>query len=550
MGKFVQEPARKPGVPKALWVVLILLLALAFGALAAVKLLFVEAGGNLIWRYASEADLRGSRITVEEYDALAAQMPDCRILWDVPLGSTRYSSTDTTVTVEDASEQTLKALSYFENLQTVDARAVTSADDLEALRRTVPGCTVLWSVYLEGSAYDPGETVLDLSQVSLAAEELMAFLSRFDSLEQVTLPDMGPGRETAEELARNFPDTVFLWSVELLGKTWLNTDTSLSWAGEPVDAAALTAGADAFLRVEQIDLTGCGLTMEELAAVKEAYGGAFVLAEITLFDQTFSTDATYLDFSNIPMDSTELVAAMAELMPYLEKVDMCGCGISNEDMDALNKQFENTMFVWEVHFSVYTLRTDATYFCAADLPWNGNVGIKMTDAQLEPIKYCTELIALDLGHMKYTDLSFLYNMPKLQYLILVEAKFSDITPIGSLKELIYLELFVNTFDDLSPLLECTELRHLNLGYTSGFDASVLKQMTWLERLWYPGHHQDVALVEEIIAALPDTEVYAPQGDSDGSTGHGWREHEIYYKMRDILHMYYMPGGTGTDTLKG
>ena len=224
--------------------------------------------------------------------------------------------------------------------------------------------------------------------------------------------------------------------------------------------------------------------------------------------------------------------------------DCLSCGISNEEMDRLNKQYDPIRFVWKVHFTLYTLRTDATYFCASDLPGNGYVAIKMTDEQLEPLKYCEDLIALDLGHMRYTDLSFLENMPKLQFLILVEAKFTDISPIGTLKELEYLEIFVNTIDDLSPLLQCPALKHLNIGYTSGFDTSVLKQLTGLERLWYPGNKMSKEEIEELKAALPDTLCHVPDWDPDGSTGNGWREADIYFEMRNIFNMHYMPGGTG------
>jgi hypothetical protein len=126
----------------------------------------------------------------------------------------------------------------------------------------------------------------------------------------------------------------------------------------------------------------------------------------------------------------------------------------------------------------------------------------------------------------------------------VEAKFSDITPIGTLKDLVYLEIFMNTIDDLSPLLNCTSLKHLNIGYTSGFDTSILKQFTHLERLWYPGNTMSKEEIDELKAALPDTLTHFPAADPDGSTGAGWREADIYFEMRNIFKMHYMPGGTG------
>ena len=64
----------------------------------------------------------------------------------------------------------------------------------------------------------------------------------------------------------------------------------------------------------------------------------------------------------------------------LEKVVMCNCGVSNEDMDALNKKYEDVRFVWSVRFSIWTLRTDATnsrYSGRKSSPRNSFISIRM-----------------------------------------------------------------------------------------------------------------------------------------------------------------------------
>ncbi len=530
-------------------ILLAALLAAEIGVLIVLERDYIAFGDTHIRRDTGELDLRGQTVTVEEYEALCQELPQCRILWDIPVGDRTYSNIATEIAVDRVDSQLLAVLPLFENLQKIDASAIASAGDLKTLEENAPNCQIIWTVHLAGGQYDPVTESLDLGGTAVTVQQLLDNLGRFEGLSQVSVRGIALSGEDKAALKEAFPQIAFLWDVTVLGKTFINTDTHLSFAGEAVDAAALIAAAEEFETVAEIDLSGCGLDVATLTAVQNAYPNTFLRSEITLYGKTFTTDAQTLDFSKIPMNSTEPVAQVAALMPNLEKVDMCDCGLSNEEMDQLNKRFDDILFVWRIEFSVYSLRTDATYFCASDLPENGYVGIKMTDAQLEPLKYCTELIALDLGHMYYTDLSFLENMPKLQYLILVEARFHDISAIATLKELVYLEIFVNTFADLSPLLECTSLRHLNIGYTHGYDPSVLKEMVWLERLWYPGHGQSDATIADIREALPNTEFYAPAYDSDGSTGNGWREADIYYEMRDIFHMSYMPGGTGTDALK-
>lgn len=542
--EMTMNEVRKP-FPRR-WLLLILV-ALVVAAVVYVDINYLGAGGLVVRRDESCLDLRDKDLTVESYKELAQTLPDCKILWNIPAGGETYPSDAQELILSRADGALLSALPLFPELRTIDATAIASAGEVQRLLDAAPQqCQVLWAVHLDGKQYDPGLEELKLDGTNVTCQELRDNLSRFEKLTQVSLLETSLTTEEKLSLKEQFPDIPFCWEVQAAGETWKSTDEMLSYAGKEVDAKALADAGKEFYQVAEIDLSGCGLSLEELTAVQAAYPGTFLRSELRLYGQEFTTDAEFLDFSQVPMKSTEQVAALAALMPKLRKVDMCDCGISNEEMDALNKSFKNIQFVWRVKFSVYSLRTDATYFCASDLPWNGYVAIKMNDKQLEPIKYCTELIALDLGHMYYTDLSFLENMPKLQYLILVDAKFHDITPIGTLQELKYLEIFVNTIDDLSPLLQCKNLRHLNIGYTTGFDPTVLKQMPYLERLWFPGHRQDKALIDEIIAALPDTQCHMPQGDPDGSTGRGWREAEIYYEMRNIFGMHYMPGGTGMD----
>lgn len=543
MGKYQKK--RAPGKGRKVALILgIVLLVLVVGAIAAVQLLFVRAGGTLILRSSTEADLRGRNVTVEEYRALTEKLPQCHILWDIPIGGTTYDSTAKQIVLDSVSAEDMELFLLFEDLQRIDATQAVCYEELAMLEQTLPNCTIEWAVHLGSNAYSPAETELDLTGTGIEAVELLEKLPLFEGLAQVTIGDSGYTADDQAALKEAFPGISFAWDVEAAGKTWLSTDTELALAGQTVDVQSLIDAAPRFDGVEKINLSGCGCTLEELLAVKEAYPEALVLAELTLFDKEFLTDAETLDFSGIEMEDTSAIARIMPLMDNLTKVDMCDCGISDEEMDALNKRFEDTQFVWMVHFSVYSLRTDATQFCASNLPEYNYIAIKLTDKGLEPIKYCENLIALDLGHMYYTDLSFLENMPHLKYLILVEARFTDITPIGTLKELEYLELFVNTIDDLSPLLECKNLKYLNIGYTSGFDPDVLKEMTWLEKLWFPGHLQSDERIESIIAALPNTECYMPAYDADGSTGGGWREQEAYFEMRDIFSMYYLPGGTG------
>ena len=499
--------------------------------------------GRVIPRRADVIDLRGSEISVQKAEALAAEHPGKTVLWDVPLsgGSRPSDAEDLEITALSLSD--IPLFSCFPNLKSVDASGCADYEALLALRAACPALELTAFVSVGGKAV-PMDAQRAVLRADTPLEELLDKLPFLPDLYRVSFAGGAVSYETQDALAAAFPGISFRWDVELLGQTASSAAKELSFAGSSLserDVHTLCENLFRFPSLERIDLTGCGLAGEQIAAVRAASGAA-VLYELTLFGRTVSTDASELDFSGIRMGLSDVAViedALGEF-PLLEKVVMCDCGISNEDMAALNDRHENVRFVWRVYFSGFSLRTDDTNFIAArvrnDFPIYSN--------DLEVLKYCPDLQALDLGHKNITHLNFLRYVPHLKYLILVENDVNDITPIGELQELTYLEMFWTKCEDISPLQNCKALTDLNISYIYCRPAKCLEtlvNMPQLERLWYCGNNLDAGQLEELQAALPDTEMYlAAHGEPTGST---WREHPHYFEMRDFFGMYYMPGGT-------
>ena len=499
--------------------------------------------GRVIPRRADVIDLRGSEISVQKAEALAAEHPGKTVLWDVPLsgGSRPSDAEDLEITALSLSD--IPLFSCFPNLKSVDASGCADYEALLALRAACPALELTAFVSVGGKAV-PMDAQRAVLRADTPLEELLEKLPFLPELYRVSFTGGAVSYEMQDALTAAFPALSFRWDVELLGRTASSAAKELSFAGSSLserDVHTLCENLFRFPSLERIDLTGCGLAGEQIAAVRAASGAA-VLYELTLFGRTVSTDASELDFSGIRMGLSDVAViedALGEF-PLLEKVVMCDCGISNEDMAALNDRHENVRFVWRVYFSGFSLRTDDTNFIAArvrnDFPIYSN--------DLEVLKYCPDLQALDLGHKNITHLNFLRYVPHLKYLILVENDVNDITPIGELQELTYLEMFWTKCEDISPLQNCKALTDLNISYIYCRPAKCLEtlvNMPQLERLWYCGNNLDAGQLEELQAALPDTEMYlAPYGEPTGST---WREHPHYFEMRDFFGMYYMPGGT-------
>ena len=499
--------------------------------------------GRVIPRRADVIDLRGSEISVQKAEALAAEHPGKTVLWDVPLsgGSRPSDAEDLEITALSLSD--IPLFSCFPNLKSVDASGCADYEALLALRAACPALDLTAFVSVGGKAV-PMDAQRAVLRADTPLEELLEKLPFLPELYRVSFTGGAVSYEMQDALTAAFPALSFRWDVELLGRTASSAAKELSFAGSSLserDVHTLCENLFRFPSLERIDLTGCGLTAEQIKAVRSA-SGAVTVYELELFGKTVSTDALELDFSGIRMGlsgAAVIEEALGEF-PLLEKVVMCDCGISNEDMAALNDRHENVRFVWRVYFSEFSLRTDDTNFIAArvrnDFPIYSN--------DLEVLKYCPDLQALDLGHKNITHLNFLRYVPHLKYLILVENDVNDITPIGELQELTYLEMFWTKCEDISPLQNCKALTDLNISYIYCRPAKCLEtlvNMPQLERLWYCGNNLDAGQLEELQAALPDTEMYlAPYGEPTGST---WREHPHYFEMRDFFGMYYMPGGT-------
>ncbi|MGN0318383.1 MAG: leucine-rich repeat domain-containing protein [Lachnospira sp.] len=253
-----------------------------------------------------------------------------------------------------------------------------------------------------------------------------------------------------------------------------------------------------------------------------------------------STDEL-LDVSNKTIPDIDDFAKQLETLPALKKVDMCGCGFSNEQMEQLCNKFPDIKFVWELKMGIWTLRTDAVAFSTLK---DGTIYYRLTNDDAKVLKYCTDMVALDIGHNRVTDLSFLQYMPDLRILILVdnmienddETYISDLSMLKYCKKLMYLEFFVGSVSDISVLADLKELVDLNISYNPISDITPLLELPKLERLFL--EHTNVSLDDYKLLqeTYPDAQIVYY---GEGSVDQGWRTHERYYAMKDMYKKNYV-----------
>lgn len=244
---------------------------------------------------------------------------------------------------------------------------------------------------------------------------------------------------------------------------------------------------------------------------------------------------TEADISSNLVEDFEAFKKQLLLLGGLEYLDMCDCGLDNQHMEELQNTYPDIKFVWKVTLGLWTIRTDAVAFSTLK---DGSITYRLTNEDVQVLKYCKDMVALDIGHNKVTDISFLQYMPNLRILILVdnwdgetpEHYISDLSMIKYVPKLVYLEFFVGDVSDLSFLEYTPEMVDLNISYNPVSDVSYLLNLPKIERLFLEHTGLTEADYKLLCDTYPDAQVVYY---GEGSVDQGWRTHERYYAMKDM-----------------
>lgn len=513
---------------------------------------YIRVDGRLLWRHSRSVilegidtsrleflgqfsrleciDARGSGLTAAQYEQLRREYPGCRIHWDVPFQGAFFTSDITSLKVTKLSEEDVLQLDYFPDLLSVDGWDCDDYAQLLALQKRRPGCKVFYQVSLCGGTWDCDVTELQLRDVDLT--ELEQKLRYLPKVRLIHLSGALPEMEMLQSLLKDHPTVALSWQVDV-GEAVLELGTSrLDLSGFPRQSAEDIRHLIPYLPgLDTVDLVGCGLPLGDMMLLCADYPHIQFLFDVDLGPVTVRSDAEIIDLSGHTVRDPAVIEAMLPAFRNLKKVIMCDCGLSSPEMDALDKRHPDIRFVWSVNIGGLKVRTDETYF------YPTRYDVDVTDADLKELRYCVDMICVDVGHMHAVrSCEWAAYMPKLKYLILADTNVRDLRPLAGLQELVFLELFMTKVSDYSPLLECPALEDLNLGYTRGNPEPVTR-MTWLKRLWWPGcWSARVKYGDTFRENIPGC-VF--NFETESSTGEGWRRGQHYYDMRDLLGASYM-----------
>ena len=481
-------------------------------------------------------DLRAVAVDATRVDELSAALPNCTILWNVPIGAGSFDSSSSELTLpQDCTAQDLALLRYFPSLTRVDATQCTVDEAFASAAAAYTNVAFAWNTTIGGIAVKSTDTTLDLSnQQSLSPDQVMPFLLGLSSLQQVTCNGTGWSSEEIAALQAAYPGISFICDVDVFGEKVPTTTQTLDLSNATIDLQTLPDTLALLPDLTSVNLEGQTVSFEQMDALMTAFPKIAFSFSFELFSQQVTTQTTDLDLNGYTLTSPEEIADKLKYLPNLTHADLSYCGLTNEQMEQLMTQFPSIKFVWVIKIGAWEIRTDITAFSKGNRTVFPNGMGRFTDEgktnfyneDIQVLKYCKDLVYLDLGHgNRITDVSVLAQLKHLKVLIVSMNKITDISPLAELKELECLEIYQNPITDISPVASLPKLRYLNCSATYLTDITPLLGMTKLEMLWFiTVKYVTKEQRQQLVDTLKNCEIcFHANSSGEG----GWKQNDLY-----------------------
>ena len=265
----------------------------------------------------------------------------------------------------------------------------------------------------------PGGTVLDNSAKSLdlsalsgvdvsVAADMLRFLPELESIELGYERD-GLGWDAVSKLEQNAPNAAINYVFTLYGYEFSLQDTEINLSHVPVeDNGAAVMEAMAYMpKLSSLDMDSCGVSNEDMAAIRDAYPDVKVVWRIWFGDNySVRTDVERI-LASAPSKGGMLTGDNTDVLKYCTEVKYLDMGHNDE--------------LWDIDFVAYMPKLEVAVLAMAC--WS--------DAS--PLANCKNLEYLEIQTTNVTDLSPLSGLENLRHLnIAYNRELSDISPLYSL----------------------------------------------------------------------------------------------------------------------
>lgn len=428
-----------------------------------------------------ELDLRDNELTVEQFFELSKALPECRILWSVPIAGTRIDSCAQTLELSGRtlSAEDISLLTCFTDVQSADFTGGGLTFEQGARVCSLLGDDkVRWDVPLtDDLCVEYNASVLDLASTPLEdAVPLISALKYLPNVTRVELDGSGLDNEKCKAVRDAFPEKAVAWTVELGGER-LRSDA------EVVDLSAAEAITDisALQYIEnasEVRLHGSGI------ADLSALGGLKKLRKLYLSDMP-DVDLAYVGGLSELRELYIYNSALTSIAPLAPLTELEILDVSGNKLTSL-KAVEGMTKLRELYVGLNKLKDFKALSSLNNLELIFARENRITS--LSPIKQNTKLRELDVAGNKLRSVSALKNMTELNALFLQYNDISDIDALEGMTKLETLDVSGNAkLSSLKPIAGCTALKFLGADDTDFYTVGQLEELTGLEYLSLPNN---------------------------------------------------------------
>lgn len=462
----------------------------------------------------------------------------------------------------------ISLLNEYPNLKKIDATGSTCYDELLNYSTNNPDVEVIYNVPLGTTTVTTSETTLTLAEGSYDYETLKTNLKYLPKITAITFPDSTLTEAKVSELRKAYPNVAIKYTAKQQSSsqgttkptvtpntgsssatdTKITVDSSWTvhdWTNINSSQVATAIENAKALSGNCVVKLNSSLTKAEVKSLQAAAPSVIFDYSFKLYGKELSTLSKTVAYVNTKIGDS----GAQEIKDALSILTKCtyfkldNCNISNEVMAGIRDAYPNKSIVWRIYqktpSSTRSWLTDTEVLRAVYHVDDSNSGV---------FKYLTKVKYTDLGHnTNMKNLSFLSYMPNLEIAILSGSPITDVSPLKNLKKLEFLELaWCGWLTDISPLAGCTGLKYLNLGHTRVKDMSALKNLS-LKQLSYVasgarGNNLTEADWAKIQQQHPNCWItYQPLNDLEATPySTGWRYKkeggytDCYRKVRDVF----------------
>lgn len=259
---------------RGILIVLVILLALGLGAVTGgyywYRTNHIKVNGTVYAKDVDMVDLRGAKVSVEEYEDLRKLLPAAVIRWDVPFQDGYVADDTQELTILSLTREDLERLQYLPQVTKIHARQCREYALLEELEAQRPDCQVDFDIRLGEETLERNTESLSVQSDTVDAQQLRKALPYLHSLTAVELenPTIPAGELYA--LQEEYPEIVFTWTKEFMGKTYGTDVTELDFSNTELgDLRAVEDTMAYFPNLQKLILVECGFDYEDLAAYRD-----------------------------------------------------------------------------------------------------------------------------------------------------------------------------------------------------------------------------------------------------------------------------------------